>query len=393
MGLARRRAAIDATLAVVAVGLDVALFSRLTEDAGRASWVTWPVSPLLVVAAGSLAVPVLLVRHRFPVAVCLTICLHAAVLTLLMGSRPLVSVAVALYTAAGRSRNFAALACLSSALGAHAVTVAYEVTVLDPDEQALDGLLVATVLVLLDLAVWAAGRLASRARARARMLEESREALAAAAVATERARLARELHDIVAHSVTVMVLQAAGARRVLAAEPDRADTAMRAVEEVGRQTAVELRRLLGLLNPGEGPPAPDDARGRERLDAIDGVVERARAAGISVKIDVQGTPLRLHHSVDLAAYRVVQEGLTNVIRHAGTGSVARILVQWGVSGLGIEVTDGGGGQRHEVIRGLSGGTGLIGLHERVRVVGGELHAGAVDGRGFTLRADLPVDGG
>jgi signal transduction histidine kinase len=208
-------------------------------------------------------------------------------------------------------------------------------------------------------------------------------ARAAAAVAQERARLARELHDVVAHSVSVMVVQAGAAEQVLAGDPERARAPLQSIQATGRQTVVELRRLLGILREGdhELATAPQPS-----LAQLDGLLEDARNAGVAVSATVEGTPRPLPPSIDLSAYRIVQEGLTNVIKHAGQAT-AQVRVCYLDHVLELQVTDDGPGSPDEE----SSGHGLLGVRERVALFGGSFQAGNRAEGGFGLRALLPLD--
>jgi signal transduction histidine kinase len=213
---------------------------------------------------------------------------------------------------------------------------------------------------------------------------EHREAAAARAVADERRRIAREMHDVVAHSVSTMVIQAGGARRILARDPGRAIEAAVLIERTGREALQEMRHLLGVLHAGEdlAELAPQPT-----LDGLDALVERAAAAGLPVRLQIEGERRELPSGLDLAAYRVVQEALTNALKHGG-GS-ADVLVRFGDDELRLEIADAGGGaSRAPEVEG--GGHGLLGMRERVRVFGGELHAGPRPGGGFLVAARLPL---
>jgi signal transduction histidine kinase len=213
--------------------------------------------------------------------------------------------------------------------------------------------------------------------------EEAHDAELARAAAEERRRIAREMHDVVAHSVSVMVVQAGGARRILERDPERAVEAARHIEETGRAALVEMRRLLGVLHHGEEAAADRaPAPGMVQLDAL---VERARAAGLPVRLTVEGEPRSLPAGLDLAAYRVLQESLTNVLKHAGTAPT-EVLVRWGDEELALAVADRGPGPDP----GHEGGHGLVGMAERMRLYGGELHTGRRDGGGFEVRARIPL---
>lgn len=211
--------------------------------------------------------------------------------------------------------------------------------------------------------------------------EEAHEAELARAAADERRRIAREMHDVVAHSVSVMVVQAGGARRILQQDPARAVDAAVHIEETGRAALVEMRRLLGMLGSGE-----DVARAPQpTLAELDSLVRRSREAGLPVALTVLGEPRALPAGIDLAAYRVLQEGLTNAMRHAG-GSPTEITVRWAPDALELAVADRGTGTSAG-----SGGHGLVGMQERVRLYGGELWTGRRNGGGFEIRARIPLE--
>jgi len=221
--------------------------------------------------------------------------------------------------------------------------------------------------------------------------EAEHEAQTRRAVEAERARIAGELHDVVTHNVSVMVVQAGAARSVLASSPDDAREAQTAIEALlaveasGRTAMGELRHLLGLLAPADGDEAvlvPQPGAGQ-----VPSLVERVRAAGLNVELSVTGAHY-LPPGVDLAAYRVVQEALTNVIKHAGTARAA-VVLEYRPGDLLITVTDDG-----RAVPGSagSGGRGLIGLRERIGLYGGELDAGPRPGGGWRVRARIPLEG-
>jgi signal transduction histidine kinase len=207
------------------------------------------------------------------------------------------------------------------------------------------------------------------------------------AVAAERSRIARELHDVVAHSVSVMVVQAGAARRTLTASPGQAATALGQVESTGRQALVELRRLLGLLRDGDR--AGNDALAPQpSLANLESLATAAREAGLPVEVAVEGQPRPLPAGVDLSAYRIVQEALTNSLKHAGRAR-ASVRVCYGRDALEIRVEDDGDGTEN----GQGSGHGLIGMRERAALFGGTLETGARPGGGYRVAARLPLDGG
>jgi len=223
---------------------------------------------------------------------------------------------------------------------------------------------------------------AEAAELRAALAERERDAAARVAVAEERARIARELHDIVAHAVSVMVLQVGAVRHKLpdALAEDR--EALRGVERAGRTALAEMRRLLGAMrrdgDEAELVPQPG-------LDGLDSLVDEVSRAGLPVRLHVDGEPFPLPRGVELSAYRIVQEGLTNALKHA-RASDADVTVRYRLDELEIEVRDNGKGSATS--DGL--GHGLVGVRERVKIYGGEMSAGKANGGGFVLSTRLPV---
>ncbi|MFD3440747.1 sensor histidine kinase [Streptomyces sp. NPDC058685] len=227
---------------------------------------------------------------------------------------------------------------------------------------------------------------------RATRLEKEREAQSKVAVAAERARIARELHDVVAHNVSVMVVQADGAAYVLDAAPDQAKQALETISTTGRQALAEMRRLLGVLRTGDAPesgeyvPQPD-------VQQIEDLVEQVRHSGLTVDFKIEGTARQLPSGVELTAYRIVQEALTNTRKHGGPEAGASVRLVYFDDGLGLLVEDDGRGSAHELYEdgGADGrGHGLIGMRERVGMVGGTLDAGPRPGGGFRISALLPL---
>ncbi|MFF4258624.1 sensor histidine kinase [Streptomyces sp. NPDC001663] len=370
-------------LAVVVVAADVVLFSRVSEDPKYTSWVTQPVDPVVIALASVPAVAVLVWRLRAAVAAWVVLSVQDLLLTCGVGTRPVLAPMAALYTVSSRRTLPVAAGALAATWAVHGVAVAYEVYPLPAGERLLDGLLIGGVLVACDTAAVLVGRWVAGARVRERRLEASREA----AITAERRRIARELHDIVAHSVTVMVLQSAGARRIMVSDPAQAGAALRAVEDVGVRTMAELRRLLNVLRPATEMAATGRGPGLETLAQL---VEQVRTAGVAVRVEESGRPAPLDQSVDITAYRVVQEALTNVIRHGGPGSTARVGLHWAGRTLEIEVSDDGAGTPSHPAKGMSSGLGLLGLRERITVVGGQLVTKALPEGGYRLTATLPA---
>jgi signal transduction histidine kinase len=223
---------------------------------------------------------------------------------------------------------------------------------------------------------------ADEARDRAARAEREREERARSAVTEERARIARELHDVVGHSVSVMTVQASAVRRLLRPEQQREREALLIVEQTGREALAEMRRMVGVLRRPEEAPALAPQPSLEHLGKL---IEQAREAGLPVDLRVEGEPLPLPAGVDLTAYRLVQEGLTNALKHA-RAERAQVLVRYSDGDIEVTVSDDGQGAGS----GDGGGHGLVGMRERVAVYGGELEAGPRPEGGYRLRARLPL---
>ena len=225
---------------------------------------------------------------------------------------------------------------------------------------------------------------AEAAETRAMRAEREREAAARLAVAEERARIARELHDIVAHAVSVMVLQVGAVRHQLPVGLADDREALRSVERAGRTALAEMRRLLGAMRDEKDEVSFGPQPG---LDGLNSLVEEVTRAGLPVELHVDGEPFALPRGVDLSAYRIVQEGLTNALKHAHA-TTANVTVRYAFDELQIEVRDNGVGS--STTDGL--GHGLVGVRERVKIYGGEMSAGAANGGGFVLTTRLPLSG-
>jgi signal transduction histidine kinase len=237
---------------------------------------------------------------------------------------------------------------------------------------------------------WTTGFVLSRRAEQAKEMAErahrlEREQLEAAerAVGEERARIARELHDVIAHSVSVMTVQTGAVRRLLKPDQVREREALETVEATGRQALTEMRRLVGLLREQGAMPEFSPQPG---MATIDSLLDGVRAAGLPVDLEVVGEPRDLPPGVDLAAYRVVQEALTNALKYAGPAH-AWVAVSWGDAALELEVSNDGRG----VGDGNGGGHGLAGMRERVSLYGGAIESGPRDGGGYVVRAHLPLE--
>lgn len=220
---------------------------------------------------------------------------------------------------------------------------------------------------------------------RAIELVREREERAALAVTEERARIARELHDVVAHHVSVMVVQSAGARRILETDPALARQALEAVEIAGRTALAEMRRMLEVLRTDDSGVGPQPS-----LVELDRLIGQVREAGLPVELKIEGTQRELPAGMDLAAYRIAQEALTNAVKHAGKAT-AVVAVTYSPQSLEIAVVDDGRGAAAPLLDGSGGGHGLIGMQERVALYGGKLETGPVFGGGYRVWATFPLE--
>ena len=262
---------------------------------------------------------------------------------------------------------------------AAALTAVFGTTALltDPDGASFGALI---FFSLLFGAPWLAGHVVQKRRLSETRLRTERDA-AEAAIVEERARIARELHDIVAHAISVIVLQARGGRRMLDSEPRETLGALNTIEHTGQQALVEMRRLVGLLreNAEELALAPQPT-----LSQLERLVEEVRTAGLPVVLSIEGDAVELPPGIDLSAFRIVQEALTNALKHAGPAQ-ARVSLRYLADGLDVEVADDGAGTNN----GDGGGHGLVGIRERVSMYGGELDAGPQAEGGYAVRVRLP----
>jgi signal transduction histidine kinase len=333
--------------------------------------------PVLAAFSAATVLPLVLRRRRPLVvaAVVLTLfavgqAVHGGLTETASGVLPLL---VATYTAAAyEPPGRAALA------GAWALTAAWASVLASPDAPTWSNFAYATLVVGV---AWGVGRVLSRRHVEIADLEERTALEAAAAVRQERARIARELHDVVAHGVSVMVLQAGAADEVLDTRPDKAHEVLRSAQTTGRAALVELRRMLDLLRETEG----DDVllQPQPGLDDLHGLVERTSSAGLPTTLDLQ-VDGEVPPAVALSAYRVVQEALTNALKHAGPAT-ATVCVRGTREALRVEVRDDGRGSG---ARSTAGGHGLVGMRERVHVFGGTLDVRS--DKGWTVTATLPL---
>ena len=331
-----------------------------------------------LVAAALTALP-LAVRRLYPITAWLVIV--AAIFALRHDHLPPVAFATAVFAAYSavvhsRYRNLAIGAVLVITLAATATFA----DTLPRFPGRLTALFAIIPAVAAGLGIRELRRRLNDSAARLRRATEEHEAATRRALEAERARIAGELHDVVTHNVSVMVVQAGAARTVLASSPAEAEEALLAVEAGGRTAMAELRSLLGLLSPSDDEVA---LRPQPGLNELETLIGRVSAAGLPVQLQVSGTPRRLAPGADLAAYRVVQEALTNVLRHADRAATS-VIIRWEEQ-LVITVSDNGCGANGGVP-----GRGLLGLRERLSLYGGQLDAGPRPGGGWQVRAIMPT---
>ncbi|GLY88486.1 sensor histidine kinase [Actinoallomurus iriomotensis] len=240
------------------------------------------------------------------------------------------------------------------------------------------------------LAIWVCGLYISTRRKytlsleeRARRLERERDAQAEVAAAAERARIAREMHDVIAHSISVMVIQADGASYAIDTDTARAKRAMRAVGDTGRSALTEMRRMLGVLREGDGQAALAPQPG---VDELPDLVEQIRSTGLPVELTIGGAKVPLPGGMELAIFRIAQEALTNVMKHAGPSATTKVGLHYGDGAVELRIRDDGRGVTFSDGR----GHGLVSMRERVAVYGGEVTAAPARGGGFEVVARMPV---
>ncbi|MFD5586265.1 sensor histidine kinase [Streptomyces sp. NPDC127063] len=389
--LRRHPVGVDAFWAVVLFGLS--LVSAAADHATRGSH-----APALVVPVALLLCLVVALRRRMPEKMLLlALALGVAQLALDVETMPAdFAMLVIVYTVAATGARWASRLALATGLSAASVA---QLRWPHTDASVAGNVAVVVFQTVPFALAWVLGDSIRTRRAyyaqleeRAARLEKEREAQAKVAVAAERARIARELHDVVAHNVSVMVVQADGAAYVLDAAPDQAKKALETISSTGRQALAEMRRLLGVLRTGE-PQEGGEYVPQPDVQQIEDLVEQCRTSGLPVDFKVEGTPRPLPSGVELTAYRIVQEALTNTRKHGGPNAGASVRLVYFDDGLGLLVEDDGKGAPHELYEegGIDGrGHGLIGMRERVGMVGGTLDAGPRPGGGFRISALLPL---
>jgi signal transduction histidine kinase len=402
---------LDGALALGLVGIGANVFTSFSFRASGAGDQAGLIAVSLVLAV------LVVLRRKYPLA---TFAIAAAigVAQLTLGSRPAsgtaisgafqpvsadVAIILLLYTlAANRSRRVSLYGLAVCLAGVTVVVIRWP---LSHGTETPQHMLVAALALGVPLvSAWVLGQTMAYRRAyyawleeRTRRAEAERDTRARIAVAAERARIAREMHDVIAHNVSVIVVQADGAAYAFDHDPDRARQAVDAISRTGRQALAEMRRLLGVLRDGEAT----DMAPQPGLEQVSELLAEARLAGLPVSLTIEGAPRPLDAGRELAAYRIVQEALTNTRKHGGLGADAAVLLHYTGTGLLVRVSDTGqvaaaghGPGPGNTAHGNAGpgdtGHGITGMRERVRLYGGTLRAGPLPGGGYEVTATLPV---
>jgi signal transduction histidine kinase len=374
----RRSLAFDLALALVATT------AELGQVSGASGSPTGAAIVLAVVAGGALVL-----RRTSPLPVLATTLAASVAIVALDDDPSGVSVGIALYTTAALCERRVSLAALVATTAIAATGSAITTDTPGRETSATFG---AIIVAMLSVGIWGLGAYAQTQRRYRRELEEraasaerEREQLARIAVHEERASIARELHDIVAHSVSVMLVGVRGARDVLRTAPDAADDTLARVERSGEQSLAELRRILALLRE---PQQTAESHPQPSLAELDELVASYRTAGLPARLEVIGEPMPLPSGVELSIYRIVQEALTNALKHSDPTNVT-VTLAFRDSRLELEVVDDGTTATPDA---ATAGQGLIGMRERLALLGGELEIGPREGGGFRVAARLPVGG-
>jgi signal transduction histidine kinase len=381
--LAASPLAVDTAIAVGLALLSLGAYAGGSTPPGQPAWIS-----LVLLLLQSLP---LIVRRRFPALVLLVIvCATIVQIALLPAGGSLsggIGILVAVYTVGERlERRTSLLLTVVMALGLAVAILAHE-DVGAVLQSTIQTMLMVAVAWLLGDSARIRGLYAASLEERAALLEREREERAAQAVRDERERIARELHDVVTHHVSVMVIQSGGAARVLDRRPDEARSALEAIAATGRQALTDMRRMLGIL--GE----PESAEPMPGLDQLGTLVEQVRAAGLDVALEVSGQARPLDPGLEVSAYRIVQEALTNALKHGGGGR-ATVAIGYRADALDLAIDDvrGGAASYADAVEPPHEGRGIVGMRERVTMLRGTFQAEPTPS-GFRVSARLPVEPG
>ena len=414
---------VDGTVAVAVFGLGV-LSVRVFFDIGAANPHNFRFATAVACMA-LLTLPLVFRRRLAPVTlICVTVAIVGyTVFGITEGAIAATAAFVAIYSVGAncqpRVANWARAACISILFGTLMWAVLFRELDIGHSKASIVGAALLSVgsNLFFFIAAWVIGDVARAARLRAAELsvrhaelQQAQEVIAEQAVLDERVRIAREVHDVVAHHVSVMGVQAGAARRVMARSPEQAAEVLSGIEASSRQAVVELQRLLGFLRrdssdsrdsrDSRAEPSGAVAAPQPRLSGLDSMIEQLNDAGLVASARVTGSPQPLPASVDLSAYRVIQEALTNALKHSGVGTIATVSLSYRPDLLELSVVDDGRGRSNgrtelSVARARPpgrGGHGLVGMRERVALHGGQFEAGLGRGSGFEVKATFPLAG-
>ncbi|TCC51510.1 hypothetical protein E0H73_41065 [Kribbella pittospori] len=365
---------------LVALGLCV-LDLLVSWDTDRSGGLSGGVATPVYAVAGYLA---LVWRRRYPLAVYLVMLVHSILAYIVVpGFVPTLGVWLALYTVASRCSRLTSLCALVAAYVPTALNVADEVRRAPPAERS-DAFLVSAVLgVLFTTIVFGVGRWVAWSRRQRQLVAEL---AAAEAVTAERNRIARDMHDIVAHSVSLMLLQAGAAAAVLTTAPASAARALQTVDTLGQQAIRELHHLLGVLDSGSSDP---DATTPPNVAHIVDLVRQLSTSGVPIAFTVTGAPESVDPGVDVCAYRIAQEALTNIVKYSDVTTTAGVQVRWGHEEVVLDFRNTSNRRRRPGSHRLSTGHGLVGMRERAKAVGGRCESERLDDGTFHVVAVLP----
>jgi signal transduction histidine kinase len=373
---------VDGAIAIALAAVPILAFFGGAPDVGPPGVIT-----VLLLLLESLP---LVVRRRYPLAVVLVILaattVHIAIIPeggeLRAGLGPL----VALYTAGERIERRLSAGILVAMMAVVALQLLGRGAFSEIIQSLLQTELIFGVAWLLGIASRMRGIYTRTLEEQTRLLAREREEQALRAVMEERERIARELHDAVTHHVSVIVIQAGGGLRALDRRPDQARAALEAIDTTGRQALTDMRRMLGIL--GEADAGGASAEPMPGLDRLGDLIEQVRSAGLAVELSVQGERRRLDPGLELSAYRIIQEGLTNSLKHAGGGR-ARVTIRYATDALELSIDDERGVAVSEPMEAAHDGRGLVGMRERVAMFRGTFDARPTP-TGFRVTASLPV---
>jgi signal transduction histidine kinase len=379
----------DLILLPILFVFDSVVFSRLLQPDAITATQRW-----FILGYSAAGIAVLAVRRRWPVAVFAALLAMTVPAYLLIDFYfPLLLLLVALAAVAQYRSVLVSSVCLLFAFIPGVLFVRKAVAEASPDGMLASAVGSGTLILLVTSMAWVIGRWLHLERRRIRELQEENHTRQREAIVAERLHIAREMHDIVAHAVTIMVLQAAGAKAIAPAQPARLREILDGIESSGQEAMAELRRLLGLLR-GDPAVVAGDARLGEfmaGLADLEGLLDSVRASGADLRVEIRGVPHRVDRSIDHAAFRLIQEGLTNVAKHAGPAARAVVCIDWDPHRLTVSVEDDGGGCESTPEDAPHQGVGLAGLSERIAILGGTFAAEPGPDGGYRLAARFPTD--